>query len=44
VENAVTLSDRFQPMFLADLIKNYEQILPVAIRLRNKMSGNEAVK
>ncbi|PLW41724.1 hypothetical protein PCASD_05652 [Puccinia coronata f. sp. avenae] len=44
VENAVTLSDRFQPMFLADLIKNYEQILPVAIGLRNKMSGNEAVR
>lgn len=37
VENAMTLSDRFQPLFLADLIQHYEQILPVAIGLRNKM-------
>ncbi|KAI9611637.1 hypothetical protein H4Q26_008592 [Puccinia striiformis f. sp. tritici PST-130] len=31
VENGVTLSDRFQPMFIVDLIKNYDRILPVAI-------------
>ncbi|KAH9465012.1 hypothetical protein Pst134EB_004504 [Puccinia striiformis f. sp. tritici] len=39
VENGVTLSDRFQPMFIVDLIKNYDRILPVAIGLRNKMMG-----
>jgi len=44
VENAVTLSDRFQPMFVVDLIKYYEQIFPVAIGLRNKMMGNEVAK
>lgn len=44
VENAVTLSDRFQPMFVVDLIKYYDQILPVAIGLRNKMMGNEVSK
>ncbi|KAA1102133.1 hypothetical protein PGT21_036220 [Puccinia graminis f. sp. tritici] len=44
VETAVTLSDRFQPFFVVDLIKYYERILPVAIGLRNKMMGNEVGK
>ncbi|MBW0504856.1 hypothetical protein O181_044571 [Austropuccinia psidii MF-1] len=37
IETAVTLSDRFQPLFLVDLIKYYERVLPVAIGLRNKL-------
>ncbi|OAV95122.1 hypothetical protein PTTG_03869 [Puccinia triticina 1-1 BBBD Race 1] len=44
VETAVSLSDRFQPLFVVDLIKYYERILPVAIGLRNKMMGNEVGK
>ncbi|WAQ84995.1 hypothetical protein PtA15_5A568 [Puccinia triticina] len=44
VETAVCLSDRFQPLFVVDLIKYYERILPVAIGLRNKMMGNKVGK
>ncbi|KAG0144242.1 hypothetical protein CROQUDRAFT_80137 [Cronartium quercuum f. sp. fusiforme G11] len=37
VETAVTLSDRFQPIFLSDLVTHYDRILPVAIELRGKL-------
>lgn len=37
IETAVTLSDKFQPIFLVDLLTHYEKILPVAIELRRKL-------
>ncbi|KAI8460687.1 hypothetical protein BY996DRAFT_4574368 [Phakopsora pachyrhizi] len=44
VETSITLSDRFQPLFVIDLIKYYDRILPVAIGLRNKLIEQERKK
>ncbi|KAH9819943.1 hypothetical protein DFH28DRAFT_1021481 [Melampsora americana] len=37
VETAVTLSDRFQSLFLIDLINHYDRILPKAISIRSEL-------
>ncbi|EGG07249.1 uncharacterized protein MELLADRAFT_77642 [Melampsora larici-populina 98AG31] len=37
VETAVTLSDRFQSLFLVDLVNHYDRILPKAISIRSEL-------